>query len=275
MNSQATPTALRSQARTVLRPATFLDAVASEWIKIRTHRGVLLALLFGILITVAAGANNTSATVNDVRAGGAIGNSGSLIWTTQFGMKFGVIAFAVAGALAMTSEYSSGMIRSSLSAVPSRGRLLAAKATAFTAAALAASLTASAASYAIGSSLLSGTGEHLSLDDPGVLRAVIGGGFFLATAGLLSLTLGAVLRNPVATVSAVFALILPIPGILGPDLGRRTPFEGGIAFTLADNPGPSLPLSDSATAWTGYLTLLAWTAATAAAAYTVMKGRDA
>ncbi|MGP3683826.1 hypothetical protein ACTVZO_03795 [Streptomyces sp. IBSNAI002] len=248
---------------TTPRPATFLDAVASEWIKIRTHRGVLLALLIGITVTVLAGANNSSANARHILGGGETG--GDLTWVTQFGMKFGVIAFAVAGALAMTSEYSSAMIRTSLTAVPSRGRFLAAKATAFTAIALAAGLAASAVSFAIGSSILSGAGVHLNLSDPGVMRAIAGGGLFLATSGLLALALGALLRNPVATVGSIFALYV-LPMILGPDLGDHVPpFEAGNAITRAA----------AETAWTGYLTLLAWTAAIAASAYAAMKRRDA
>lgn len=249
---------------TALRPATFLDAVASEWIKIRTHRGVLLALLIGVVVTVLAGANNSSTNARDILGGGGE-TGGDMTWITQYGMKFGVIAFAVAGALAMTSEYSSGMIRTSLTAVPSRGRILAAKATAFTAIALAAGLAASAASFAIDSSILSGAGVHLNLSDPGVLRAIAGGGLFLATSGVLALALGALLRNPVATVGSIFALYV-LPMILGPDLGERVPpFEAGSAITRAA----------AETAFSGYLTLLAWTAAIAAGAYAGLKRRDA
>ncbi|MET8751676.1 ABC transporter permease [Streptomyces sp. NPDC004667] len=262
----ADTTTISSAARprtTTPKPATVLDAVASEWIKIRTHRGVLLALLIGIAVTVLAGANNSSANARNIRGGGDA--PGDLTSITQFGMHFGVIAFAVAGALAMTSEYSSGMIRTSLTAVPSRGRLLTAKATAFTAVALVAGLIASAASLAIGSSILSGAGAHLSPGDPGVLRAVVGGGLFLATSGLLALGLGALLRNPVATVGGIFAL-WALPMVLGSAPGEGVaPFEAGSAVTLADG----------ASAWNGYLTLLAWTAALAAGAYAGLKRRDA
>ncbi|MFE5540632.1 hypothetical protein ACFQ78_33515 [Streptomyces sp. NPDC056519] len=176
-----------------------------------------------------------------------------------------MVAVAVAGPLAMTSEYSSGMIRASLTVVPSRGRLLAAKATAFTAIALAAGLAVSAASSAVGSSILSGAGAHMDLKDPGVLGAVAGGSLFLTISGLLALALGALLRNPVATVGSVFALyVLPI--ILGPDLGERvSPFEAGSAITRAA----------TETAFSSYLTLLAWTLAIAVAAYAGLKRRDA
>ncbi|RSS78658.1 ABC transporter permease subunit [Streptomyces sp. WAC06614] len=273
MHTTAVPAA-RPRPRTgARRPATFLDAVAGEWIKIRTHRGVLLALLAGVVVTVVAGANNSSANANALRAGESIGTGSSLVWVTQFGMKFGVIAFAIAGALAMTAEYSSGMIRTSLTAVPSRGRLLAAKATAFAAPALAAGLLASTVAFATGSSLLTDAGAKISLSDPGVPRALVGGALFLATSGLFALALGALLRHPVATVAGIFAVYI-LPQILGRDLGRSFPFEAGLDVTLADYSSP-FGLRDSSTAWSGYFILLTWTAATAAVAYALIRRRDA
>ncbi|MFJ7209281.1 ABC transporter permease subunit [Streptomyces sp. NPDC098789] len=263
MTTQTATRSARTQPRGTQRPATFLDAVASEWIKIRTHRGVLLALLIGVGVTALAGANNTSANVRNILDGADA--PGDLTGITQFGMKFGVIAFAVAGALAMTSEYSSGMIRTSLTAVPSRGRFLAAKAIAFTTVALVPGLIASTTSFVIGRSLLSGAGVQLDPTDPGVLRALVGGGLFLATSGLLALVLGALLRNPVATVGCVFALYV-LPSFLGPELSRRIhPFEAGDAITRAAG----------GTAWSGYVILLAWTVVIAAGAYAAMRRRDA
>ncbi|MFE5540631.1 hypothetical protein ACFQ78_33510 [Streptomyces sp. NPDC056519] len=80
-----TPSSGTRSRATAPRPATFLDAVASEWIKIRIHRGVLLALLIGIAVTVLAGANNASANARHMLDGGDTG--GDLTWITQFGMS--------------------------------------------------------------------------------------------------------------------------------------------------------------------------------------------
>ncbi|MFJ9610058.1 ABC transporter permease [Kitasatospora sp. NPDC101176] len=242
------------------RPATFLDAVAGEWIKLRTQRGLLITLVIGVAVTIAVGADNSAANARSLAKGGFLPGSDPT-WITQAGMKFGLLAFAIAGTLAVTSEYGSGMIRTSLTAVPARGRLLAAKATVLTAVTLVAGLIASVASFAVGRSLI-GPGVHLSPGDPGVLRALLGGGLCLATCGLLALGLGFVLRNAVAAVGAVFALYV---GSLAVGSGTYLPFDAGLRITRAAEPH----------AWNGYLVLLVWAAAALAAAYVLLKRRDA
>lgn len=261
MTSQTIPPAASTIATRPSPQATWFDALAGEWVRLRTHRGVVISLLSGVVVTVAAGVNNSHAEARGIRSGEAIGDP---TWTTQFGMKFGLIAFAIAGVLAVTSEYSSGMIRTSLTAVPSRGRLLTARAAAFSAVALVAGLIASLASFAIGRSVLAEAGVQLSLSAPGVLRALLGGGLFLATSGLLALGLGALLRNAVAGVGSVFALFVGSMAV-GASSDEVLPFDAGIAVTRAGSGSP----------WTGYLTLLGWAAAALTAGYLVLKRRDA
>ncbi|MFB7056567.1 ABC transporter permease [Streptomyces vinaceus] len=246
---------------TAVRSASLFDAIASEWIKLRTHRGVLITLLAGTVITIAAGVNSSSLNASSLNKGAVIPGQDPMS-TIQFGMKFGLIAFAIAGALAISSEYNNGMIRTSLAAVPSRGRLLTAKVISFTTLALTAGLTASLTSYIIGRSILSDSGLQLSLGDPGVLRSLIGGGLFLATCGLLAFGLGALLRNAVAAVGSVFALF--VSSMMASSAGYL-PFQAGLKITAATTPN----------AWSGYLTLLTWAATAVAAAYLAMKHRDA
>ena len=102
------------------------------------------------------------------------------------------------GALAITSEYSTGMIRTSLSVQPRRGTVLAAKGIVFTLVSLVTGLVASFGSFFIGQAILSSKNLNTSLGDPNVLRAVIGGGLFLAVCGMLAFGLGTLLRHTAA-----------------------------------------------------------------------------
>lgn len=184
-------------------------------------------------------------------------------YLTQFGMKLGVIAFTVAGALVITSEYASGMIRTSLIAAPARTRLLTAKAGAFTSLTLVAGLVTSTVSFALGRVILTSAGIHPALTERSTLQAVLGGALYLATAGLLAFCIGALLRSPIATMATVFLLyVLPM---LGSSVAGYLPLTAGMHATIATSP----------MAMTGYLTLAAWTAAAAAASYTFIRLRAA
>ena len=109
----------------------------------------------------------------------------------------------VLGALTVTSEYSTGMIRTSLSVQPRRGTVLAAKGIVFTLVSLVTGLVASFASFFIGQAILSSKHLNVTLGEPNVLRAVIGGGLFLAVCGMLAFGLGTLLRHTAAAITAV------------------------------------------------------------------------
>jgi ABC-2 type transport system permease protein len=150
------------------------------------------------------------------------------------GSHLSQIAVGVLGVLVITSEYTTGMIRATFSAVPRRSRVLAAKAIVFATTALVVGIAASFAAYFVFQALLSGDSLRSSIGDPGVVRALIGGGLYLAALGLLGLGLGAIIRASAGAIAALFSLLF-VPQILAELLpqtwkttvGRYVPMEAG------------------------------------------------
>jgi hypothetical protein len=165
-----------------------------EWIKLRTLRSTWVTLAIAVAgalgVAIAVGVNTKTASedvTNNVLAGVALG----------------LLTVGVLGVLVMTSEYSSGMIRATLAAVPNRPRLLAAKAAVFGAVALALGEVASFISFFAGGLALRHGLHAPALSQPGVLRAVLLTGAGYCLVGLIGLGIGAVIRNSPAAIAVL------------------------------------------------------------------------
>jgi ABC-2 type transport system permease protein len=123
----------------------------------------------------------------------------------------GQLVIVVLGALVMTSEYSTGMMRTSLGAMPRRGVLYGAKAAVLTAVTVVVALITSFASFFIGQSLLHSTHAAATLSQPGVLRAVLASAFYIALSGLFAFALGAIVRSTAGAITAAFGLLFLLP----------------------------------------------------------------
>ncbi len=110
--------------RAALRASTFADVLRSEWVKLRSVRSTFWALTATILLGIALGAVISAATAH---AYAKFSVSQKLSWdptgVSQAGVAIASLAIVVLGVLCISSEYSSGMIRTSLVAVPKRGRV--------------------------------------------------------------------------------------------------------------------------------------------------------
>ena len=199
-----------------------------------------------------------------------------------FGLLFGQLIIIVLGALAITSEYSTGMIRTSLTAMPRRGTVFAAKGVIFGVVALVVGLVTSFASFFVGQLILSTQHVNTALGDPNVLRIVIGGGLFLAVCGLLSFGLGAMLRHTAGAIASGIGLMfvlwilsqfLPGPpsGWFGQeDIDKWIPFNAGSA--IWENQANGLhPFSP----WIGFGVFCAYTAVAIVGGLIVFLRRDA
>ena len=159
-----------------------------------------------------------------------------------FGLLIGQLIVIVLGALAITSEYSTGMIRTSLTAMPRRGTVFAAKGVVFGTVALVVGLITSFLAFFTGQLILSTQHVNTTLGHHDVLRTVIGGGLFLAVCGLLSFGIGAMLRHSAGVIAAGIGLMfvlwilsqfLPGPpsGWFGQeDIDKWIPFNAGSAI---------------------------------------------
>ena len=204
------------------RRGGFGHLVLAELTKIRSVRStvwsfalfVIVTIGFTVLITaltVAGWAKADAATRAQV-AGDPVGS------ILGIGLGFGQLTICVLGVLVLSSEYSTGMIRASLLAVPRRWPMLAAKIVAFTVVVLVIAEIVCFASYFIGSAILNSK-VPVSLSDPGVLRAVTGAGVYLTVLGLFAMAVAGLIRHTAGAITTVigFTLVLAPLASLIPD----------------------------------------------------------
>lgn len=198
--------------------STFADAVHAEWTKFRTLRSIrsmvvavfVLALGFGALYS--AGSGNMYAKRAPADQHGFdpanVSLAGGLLMTQ--------LAITVLGVLVVSSEYNTGTIRTSLTVVPSRIRLYLAKAVFCAAVVLVIGQVAAFGAFLLGQPVLDSVGAPTTtLSQPHVLRAVVGGGLFLALTGLLGFVCGFLIRSAAAAMSTGIAVVLIVPMLLG------------------------------------------------------------
>lgn len=194
-----------------VRPARFADVLLSEWTKLRTLRSTFFSLAVAIAIVIGIG------TLISYESGIHYdpSNFGWDPTATSLGaLMIGQLAIAVLGVMTITGEYSTGMMRTSLAAVPRRGRLLATKAMVFTAVALVTGEVLAWGAFAIGQAIMSGHAPTAALSQPDVARAVFGAGLYVALIGLLAVAVGTLLRHTAGAIVSVVALLFVLPGVL-------------------------------------------------------------
>jgi ABC-2 type transport system permease protein len=193
----------------------FNRLLKAEWIKLRSLRSTWWTL--GAMIVVTIGIGSLGCALNAAHWSTATAaDRASWDPTNQSlsGTIFGQLAIAVFGVLAITGEFSSGTIRSSVAAAPRRTPLLLAKAVVYGGAALVAGEVISLASFFIGQAIMSGRIPTASLGQPGVLRAVLLAGVYLVIVAWISLAIGFAVRHTAGAITAIVALLLVVPGVL-------------------------------------------------------------
>ena len=185
--------------------AGFADALRSEFTKIRSTRSTYWTLLALVMVCVGIGALASAGAAS--HASQITKASFDATQQSLGGLYVGQLVIAVLGALTITSEYSTGMIRTSLTVQPRRGVVFAAKAVVFAVVSLVTGLIASFGSFFLGQALMSGHHLSVTLGQPDVLRAVIGGALFLAACGTLAYGLGALLRHTAGAITAAIGLL--------------------------------------------------------------------
>jgi ABC-2 type transport system permease protein len=257
--------------------------VRSELTKIRSVRSTYWSLIALVVITIGLGAlfcfgrvQNFGQMPPNVQAVNRAHAISQATETSLFGLFLGQLVIAVLGALTITSEYSTGMIRTSLSVMPRRGVWFAAKAAVFGAVALVTGLVTTFLSYFAGQAILSTQHINSTLGQPGVLRAVVGGALFLAVCGLLSFGLGAMLRHTAGAITAsvgLFFVLVVLSGFLPTNwadhIDKWVPFNAGSAiWQNASAPNMFGP-------WTGFAVFCGYAAIALLGGLILFRRRDA
>jgi ABC-2 type transport system permease protein len=256
-------------------------ALHAEWTKLRTVAGP--AWLLAAVVTLTTAVSALAVQANRCPAGAACAVDTTKLSLT--GVQLGQAVVAVLAVLVISNEYSTGMIRVTLAAMPRRTVVLAAKAAVLSSLVLAAGVLAVAGSLLAGRLILPGHGftpAHgfalLSPDSPLVLRAAAGSVIYLALIALLSLGTATIVRDSAVAVGIVLGLLYLFPivaNVVGNAQWHRHleqigPMTAGLAIQ-ATTDLRSLPISP----WAGLGVLAAWAAGALAAGGLLLRLRDA
>ncbi|MET7644551.1 ABC transporter permease subunit [Streptomyces sp. NPDC005426] len=255
-----------------VRAATLGDAIASEWTKIRSVRstmwtlGVMIVLLLVIGVISAVAVNSTD---------GDLGST-PVLSLGFFGVLLGSICVITLGVMTIASEYGTGMIRTTLTACPSRGRVLGAKAVVFFLLTFVLTTVMTTIVALLQTSILDGAaptgGEWL--------RGTVGVGLYMATLGLLSLAVGALIRHSAGAITIMIGVVL-LPLVLAIFMFaeslsslREWLLEYSIPNQLSIFYDNSVSSSGGPSGWDPLWIMLAVAAVALGGAYLVMNKRD-
>ena len=220
------------------------NTVRSEWIKLRSVRstswtlGALVVLGVGLTAVVCA----TSAEW--LASAGADESPTSFV---TWGMMIAQLTAVVLGVLVVSTEYATGMIRTTVAATPRRARVLLSKGIVLTSTLFIAGLVTAVLGYFAGNAFLDAEGVGVALGDEGVIRALVGNGLYLAGLGLFSAALALLVRHTAAAISIGLALIFVVgnlvvlvPGTIGDWLEKLMPGNAGSAVASVQPFNPDL-----------------------------------
>ena len=257
-----------------VRKPGFADTIRAEWIKFWTVRStqwsVATLFLMGAGLTVLV----CWAAAEDLGSGAA-GEAAAAFVT--WGLMLAQIAAIVLGAMVVTSEYGTGMIRATLTATPSRGAVLAAKALVLTSTLFVVGTATAFAGYFGGNPFLENEGVGVALSDDGVLRAMFGSGLYMAGLGLFAAAVGLLVRHTAAALSIVLGLVFVLgnmvfllPGNWGEWIGKLMPGNAGsgVATPVSFNPELLDP-------WVGFAVFAGEVALLLGIAWVTFRRRDA
>lgn len=260
---------------------TLAGALRSEWTKLRSVRSTSWSLVATAVLTIAIGILATSTEAGrwaHANAGDRLAFDPTSL--SLAGFLFGQLAIGVLGVLMVSAEYSTGTIRATFGAIPNRTLVLAAKVAVFSVVAFVIGEALAFSSFFIGQAVLSGSAPTAALSQPGVLRAVVGGGLFLTVLGLFAVGLGTIVRHSAGAITAFVAIFFVIPLIVE---ALPSTIKDAVGKYLPDNIGATMTTvkqgfrTDVPTfsPWVSFGLLCAYAAVTLAIGGILLARRDA
>ena len=212
---------------------TFPHVLASEWTKLRSLRSTRWSLATALLLTIGFAALACAIVAHHYPGMSPQDQSDfRALDVNMVGVQIAQLAIGVLGVLVITGEYSTGMIRATMTAVPRRVPVLWAKAVVYGLVTLALMLPAILIAFAVGEWIFSRHGIAVGFGDPGVARIVIGASLYLTAIGLFGLGIGAIVRNTAGGIASFAAILFVIP-----------PLMNVLPRSWNDAASPYLPLS--------------------------------
>jgi ABC-2 type transport system permease protein len=256
-----------------VKPVTLKRVISSEWIKFTTLRSTLSVLAgasVGMLVIALLNAYFTRHLSHSIQANDIVASS------PMQGYFLGQLLIGALGVLFVTGEYSTGMIRATMTAVPRRVPVLWAKLIVFVAATLSTMLVICLVAFVSAEGLISHYRTGVSLSDPGALRVVLGTAVYLTLIGMIGAAIGWIVRSTPGALVSYLAVILVIPVIFAEAIGHWgkhvaefLPSQAGGAFIQ------SIPDGTSLHPWSGIAVMVVWVVAFFAVAIVCLRRRDA
>ncbi|TFD52115.1 ABC transporter permease [Cryobacterium frigoriphilum] len=264
------------------RPATgsglsFVGILRSEWIKLRSLRSTVWS--FALVIVVSLGMALLMSSTATGNSGLVLADDDQMAFilsVTTFGIFFGQMIVAVLGVISVTGEYSTGMIKSTLTAVPRRLPALAAKMIVMFTATFIVGVISTVGSFLVASPILAGSDISADLTDPLLMQAVFGGALYLALIAVFAQGLGTILRSSAGGIALALGILLVLPVVLSMIPAEWTADLGPY---LISNAGAEIFFTSGYSvveeAWQNLLITLGWVAASLGLAGLLLKSRDA
>lgn len=202
---------------TRVQKVTGRRVLRSEWGKFWSLRSSWITLAVALVLLVAFGAiasatYSPDAAVNQGPPGPGSGDSDAVSLALT-GVTFASLAVGVLGVLLSAGEYSTGMIRSTLAAVPRRLPVLWSKSAVIGPISLVLTTIAALTAFQLGTLGLDGEKIALSLGDDGVLRSLTGAGLYLGLVAVFGVALGVLIRSSAGAIAALVGILLILPGL--------------------------------------------------------------
>jgi len=265
----------------------FSGVLHSEWVKLRSLRSTIWSYLVLILLPIGIGVLLASLANTDGKTLTGDAARNALVQYSTSGATISVLVVAVIGALVVTGEYGTGMIRSTFAAVPRRWEALAAKGVVLAASVFVASAISVWATAFITMPIANANGVQASLDGS-VAMPLLGASVYLTLIGLLAFAVGIILRSTAGAIASVLGLMLVAPVIVQLIQGfTNAKWLGTVNNVLPQNAGqPLMQFGTEDTSgwhdgvlalggWSGFAVLAAWAVVATVTALVLAQKRDA
>ncbi len=260
------------KSQVISKPVTFIRVVRSEWIKLRSLRSswTMLAAASAGMVAIGLITAFTTRHAAPRQSANELGHSACLQ-----GIYLAQLLIGALGVLYVSTEFATGVIGSTFSAVPTRVPVLAAKAVVISIVSALTITLISLLTFLASQALIGHYRTGYSLSDLTSIRVVVGTGIYVTLIGLLGSAIGWIVRSTPGSLTALFGLILVVPAIVSAAFGDSgyhvLNYLPTSAFSLTTDPEPRHTLGP----WTSLVVLGFWVVAALAAAVITLRSRDA